>query len=164
MFAKVVEFCLSLSDFRTKKILLSGKKVRQGCQKAILHVYGTHSRRRFPLEFFLSLSDIDRKITAFCRKIFVRFVRTGFYLSQEAWWGGNKIIKKFLVIFFRTSIEKFPAFCRKFFHRVVKTAFYVSLATFWNFSILVFRCWAENHCHFVTNLSTGLWKLLPRCT
>ena len=164
-FAKVVEFYLSLSDFRTKKSCFLVKKVRQGCQKAILHVYGTHSRRRFPLEFFLSHSEIDRKIPAFCRKIFVRFVRTGFYLSQEAWWGGNKFKEKFLVIFFvQTSIENLPAFCRKFFHRIVKTAFYVSIATFWNFSILVFRCWAENHRHFVTNFSTGLSKLISKCT
>ena len=28
----------------------------------------------------------------------------------------------------------------------------------------VFRCWAENHRHFVTNSSTGLSKLLSRCT
>ena len=27
-----------------------------------------------------------------------------------------------------------------------------------------FRCWAENHRHFVTNSSTGLSKLLSRCT
>ena len=120
--------------FRTKKSCFLAKKVRQGCQKAILHVYGTHSRRRFPLEFFLSHSEIDRKIPAFCRKIFVRFVRTGFYLSQEAWWGGNKFKEKFLVIFFvQTSIENFSAFWQKFFHGVVKTAFYVSIATFWSF-------------------------------
>ena len=134
IFAKVLEFCLSLSDFRTKKSCFLAKKVRQGCQRAILHVYGTHSRRRFPLEIFVSLSEIDRKFPHFCRKIFVRFVRTGFYLSQESWWGGNKFKEKFLESFFvRTSIEKFPAFCRKIFHRVVKTAFYVSIATFWSF-------------------------------
>ena len=81
---RVLFITLGLSD---KKILLSGKKVRQGCQKAILHVYMTHSRRWFSLEFFLSLSELDRKIPAFCQKIFVRFVRTGFFVSQEAWWG-----------------------------------------------------------------------------
>ena len=27
-----------------------------------------------------------------------------------------------------------------------------------------FRCWAQNHRHFVTNSSTGLSKLLSRCT
>ena len=124
IFAKVLEFCLSLSDFRTKKSCFLAKKVRQGCQKAILHVYRTRSRRWFSLEFFLSLSKLDRKIPAFCQKIFVRFVRTGFFVSQEAWWGGNKFKEKLLVILFvRISIEKFSACCRKFFHRVVKTAF-----------------------------------------
>ena len=62
---RVLFITLGLSD---KKILLSGKKVRQGCQKAILHYYGTHSRRRFPVEFFLSLSEIDRKIPHFVEK------------------------------------------------------------------------------------------------
>ena len=28
----------------------------------------------------------------------------------------------------------------------------------------IFRCWAENHRHFVTNSSTGCQKLLSRCT
>ena len=67
---RVLFITFGLSD---KKTCFLAKKVRQGCQKAILHVYRTHSRRWFSLEFFLSLSEIDRKNPAFCQKISVRF-------------------------------------------------------------------------------------------
>ena len=118
---RVLFITFRLSD---KKILLSSKKSSPRLSKGhSTCLYDTFKEMIF-FGIFLSLSEIDRKIPHFCRKIFVRFVRTGFYLSQESWRGVNKFKEKFLEIFFvRTSIEKFPAFYRKVFHRVVKTAF-----------------------------------------
>ena len=117
-----------------KKILLSGKKSSPVFSKGHSTCLWDSFKEKVSFGIFFVTFGNWSENSPFCRKIFVRFVRTSFYLSQESWSGGNKFKGKFLEIFcVRTSIEKFPAFCRSFFHRVVKTAFYVSIATFWSF-------------------------------
>ena len=43
---------------------------------------------------FLSLSDIDREISAFRQKDLARFVRTGFEVSPQTYWGENNFKEK----------------------------------------------------------------------
>ena len=80
------------------------------------------------LWIFSSLSVIDRKFSALWESFSAKFVKTGFYVSQEKYWGQIIFLKKPLSIFFRTSIDLFSAVVESFFDEVVKTAFYVSIA------------------------------------
>ena len=49
---KVVEFCLSPSDFQTKKTSFLAEKYRHVCQKCILTVHWNNLRRGFFMEIF----------------------------------------------------------------------------------------------------------------
>ena len=77
---KVVEFCLSPSDFQTKNTCFLAEKYRHVCQKCILTVRWNNLRGGFLWKSFLAIfRDLAKKNSVFPRINFYGVVKTAFY-------------------------------------------------------------------------------------
>ena len=149
-FATVVKIALSVAkeSFLIKKINFfkkfylqhfwsSGKffvflstKLRQACQKFIVHVQTNILRRNrfFGKFFFQHFRSSSKKFSEFWQECFGRVVTTAFYMYIGTFWGIFFIISKNSWFFrrFRNLRCKSVDFYRKNFASFIKIAFYVA--------------------------------------
>ena len=115
-FAKVVEFCLSISPFQTKKSCFLAEKYRHVCQKCILTVRWNNLRGGFLWKSFLAiLRDLAKRNFGFSSNKFLRGCQNCVLRA----WGSILKTKTFLKMFhlfsqfrsvrghFRVSVKNF---------------------------------------------------------
>ena len=145
---KVVEFCLSTSDFQTNNTCFLAEKYRHGCQKCILTVRWNNLRGSFLWKSFLAIfRDLAEKNFRFSSNKFLRGCQNCVLRAWGSLLKTKTFLKKFhLFSQFRSLRGAFSGICQKLLRRVVQIAFYMSSGTFREEDVLMNLFVTFGHC------------------